>query len=373
MFRQDVSTSNSSNPQSLIWYNKERTYRGHKLKAKVGYITDSKGDLVSPDQNKTKDHPANLSKSATEKKHGNVLTERICLATCVQTEFFPENGDRQVLKCYDAAGNLIVIRFAVSHKFLSQEKSHIAKDSIEACANVFSTLNEHEGNSFTKRRNRTGGSTQAAGGVYTELGYGVGPGKGRGSTEINGQRTSEVFPRSTNGLSERLQHPLGVVNALAAEFIHDVEPLVFDSLTGDGARAVPQIAALVQYPVAPEGLRHIQGNQVALRLSGEPLDCSAETRRFSRSGGSDMHVDIIDGKRRNGSVAVFGCVEPGNDCLGATLEQKNHPMPYSDLAIFERANGGRGCRVQVMHQGFLFAVLMRTQEQLHCSVWPDDP
>ena len=211
-----------------------------------------------------------------------------------------------------------------------------------------------------------GGDTQPASGVYTELGTGVMPGRGRDSVSIQGEACFLPYSRNA-ALSDELEDALARVCAEAADRACECLPEDVSELLRPHAGPAPLVSAY-QYPHSISGRSMPSSHQVVLRRPAEEDDADAEeNERACRLAVSDLHTDSVDGEMGClGSMAQYICrLRPGVLC-----HTTGSALAYRDLVVFPTREGGRGVRVRVAQPGWTCLVFMRTRECLHGGVTP---
>ena len=161
---------------------------------------------------------------------------------------------------------------------------------------------------------------------------------------------------------------------LAAEAIGEV----FSETTTELARAVRHgrtVGSTFMYPTHKQQRRGLAANdnddgsicahQLALRLAGGLIVPLLHDQYDSCA----VHVDTGDTPRVSGCPLVYVMLrEPGVTLEG---ERATHPMPASDLVIFEREDGGHAVRIQTACLDHMCIVIFASESHLHGNVAPD--
>ena len=214
-----------------------------------------------------------------------------------------------------------------------------------------------------------------ASGLYTELGLGVLPGKGRTSVCVDGKQCNTPFaraPERSTALEPYLSRVMANASAVAS-LVLDQEWLRGQWAARDGCAA--DVARAYQFPAVRPGLPMLSSHQVAMRgpreeEPGKRLTAVERARAVLHSL-SDLHTDSMDGGGEVGAATLYSCLEArGGGSRGAEAALKQ-ALRRRDLAALPNVWGGRGVRVGVMERGWQCLVLMRTRECLHGSVFPD--
>lgn len=101
-----------------------------------------------------------------------------------------------------------------------------------------------------------------------------------------------------------------------------------------------------------------------MRLAGY-LNKMSMARRRACLQHCALHLDTDDGERLHGSPLLYALL-----CEIERYEGVDppHPLPASDLVVFEHGRGGRCVRVQTACLHHVCIVIMRSDLRLHCNV-----
>ena len=216
-----------------------------------------------------------------------------------------------------------------------------------------------------------GGAVQPAAGVYTELGFGAMPGKGRTSVCSPGGGRS-VVPFNRNAAScEAMEPSLSDLMSDVSAVVHDaVSPRVLQTQRPPDSCPGTE-TDVYQYPRLRPGAPPLHSHQVVLRRPFCMTEDAVESDRLARMAASNLHVDAWDGGGELGTCTVHGCFRRlSDDEIDTTREA--HLLLHRGLVVFPRADGGRGVHVRSMVPGWCCALVFRTSACLHGSVVLDE-
>lgn len=218
-----------------------------------------------------------------------------------------------------------------------------------------------------------GGGTQPARGMYTELGFGVMPGPGRGSVGASHARSVVPFVRNPP-LSRALEPLLSEFMSDVSEVLHAMLPPDVLAAQGSECGACPEsIQEVYQYPRMRRGVCTLHSHQVAMRSPIARGTSMADDDKHARLCASDLHVDTWDGGGDLGTCTVHTCAAATSAApRGLDAEGERHLLLHRGLVAFPHREGGRGVLIRSMMPGWHCALLMRTSACLHGSVLLDD-
>lgn len=220
-----------------------------------------------------------------------------------------------------------------------------------------------------------GSGTQSAGGAYSEMGIGVLPGPGREYvTFADGTRSVLPFPRRPE-LSRRTEPALTDFMSSVSVVLHEVLPERATRSHKPPQGCPSKAVAMYQYPHLREGTPHLASHQVVVRgprACGAAMD-SRERDRQAVLSMSDLHLDPFDGGGELGSVTVHTCrrLERLDSDARNQREREREAdlLAHRGIAVFAESWGGKGVHIHSMVPGWHCALVFRTADQLHGSVF----
>ena len=217
------------------------------------------------------------------------------------------------------------------------------------------------------------GSTQAASGMYVELGTGVLAGRGRESVVGESERCQLPFSRNPRA-SDELEGVLSRVCSVAATRARScMSDTLRDLITVD--EGPTDLVAAYQYPRPISGVPMIYSNQVVVRRPAEREGSTQSERELAcLHSVSNLHVDVMDGQMGClGAMTQYACRSSSVSMRDETTEmdeEGREALRYRDLVVFPKRDGGRGVRIHVAEPGWTCLVFMRTGCCLHGGVVP---
>jgi len=218
-----------------------------------------------------------------------------------------------------------------------------------------------------------GGGVRPSSGVYTELGFGVMPGKARGSIVVGGGRSVLPFGRNP-AWSDALEPSLGDFLSDVSAVLHQVVPPATmraqtSSVYGGNEHVISEV---YQFPRLRESVGRLHAHQVVLRCPESTGDKVLDDKHAWMAA-SDLHVDPWDGGGEFGCCTVHACEdlrESGTRAPVSTRER--HLLLHRGIVVFPQADGGRGVHIRSMVPGWRCALVFKTRTCLHGSVMVDE-
>jgi hypothetical protein len=217
-----------------------------------------------------------------------------------------------------------------------------------------------------------GGATQPAGGLYTELGFGVLAGKGRASVGSAGKRSIVPYVRNP-AMTQALEAPLSEFMSNVSDVLHGALPQRVLQAQGSVQSSCPErVREAYQYPRLRKGSGHLHSHQVVMRSPAHGATQDEDDMLAMRAI-SDLHIDPWDGGGNLGSCTVHTCSTVQDQASpGENGSREAHLLLHRGIVVFPEREGGRGVHIRSMVPGWQCALIFCTHSCLHGSVMLDE-